>query len=381
MKHASMVIRLLFLLAATASSGQDSSRAALNGYIKFLHETDVLHQPDTLLTGQLLHQRLNFRMDPGKGWKIRASLRTRFYYGQNISVVPDFGKLLEQRQQLIDLDLLILDEQEAVLFMESDRLNVSWQDERWNICLGRQRINWGINLVWNPLDIFNTYDILDFDYEERAGTDAVRIRYTSSDKLSIDLAAAPKPDSNSVYAGMLRTHAGSYDLQFMGGFIDGQPVAGYGWAGNIGDFGFKGEATWYPSSERMERQFSLATTIDYGPGRGWYTYASLLYQENTPSSGMNLVEETRLVPPDPKTLMPFRWSVYLGASKQLGAAWSTQSGIILGEPDNHIILTPSITCEATQDLDLLLTSQLYLAGTEAWGFSGGSIFLRMKYSF
>ncbi|MFM7218365.1 MAG: hypothetical protein ACKO1U_10130 [Bacteroidota bacterium] len=375
------VVLLLLLIISHVVDSQDTARIGLNGYLKFLHEADVLHHPDTLLTGQLLHQRMNFRADAGSGWHFRASLRTRFYYGQNITLVPDFSQLLKQRQQLVDLQLLLVDEEEAVLFMESDRLNISWQDEHWNICLGRQRVNWGINLLWNPLDIFNTYDILDFDYEERSGTDAVRIRYNTNENFSIDLAAAPKSDSNSVYAGLIRSHAGSYDLQWMAGMVNQQPVTGFGWAGNIGEMGFKGEVAWYPTKNRMERQLSLATTLDYGPGRGWYTYVSVLYQEKTLTGTTNLIENTRIIPPDPKMLMPFHWSVYVGASKQLGAAWSTQSGFILGEPDNHLILTPSITCEATQDLDLLLTSQIYLAGEEAWGFTGGSVFLRMKYSF
>ena len=36
-----------------------------------------------------------------------------------------------------------------------------------------------MNLVWNPNDLFNAFSFVDFDYEERPGSDALRIqKYT-----------------------------------------------------------------------------------------------------------------------------------------------------------------------------------------------------------
>ena len=46
-----------------------------------------------------------------------------------------------------------------------------------------------MNLAWNPNDIFNTYNLLDFDYEERPGSDAIRIQYYLGDFSKIEVAA------------------------------------------------------------------------------------------------------------------------------------------------------------------------------------------------
>ena len=43
--------------------------------------------------------------------------------------------------------------------------------------IGRQRIAWGTAWVWNPTDLFNPLNVLNFDYEELPAVDAVRAQY------------------------------------------------------------------------------------------------------------------------------------------------------------------------------------------------------------
>ena len=38
---------------------------------------------------------------------------------------------------------------------------MDWANEKLQLRVGRQRINWGINTTWNPNDIFNSYNIYD----------------------------------------------------------------------------------------------------------------------------------------------------------------------------------------------------------------------------
>ena len=47
-----------------------------------------------------------------------------------------------------------------------DRAWIDYTRGKLQLRLGRQRINWGTNLVWNPNDVFNTFSYFDFDYEE-----------------------------------------------------------------------------------------------------------------------------------------------------------------------------------------------------------------------
>ena len=57
--------------------------------------------------------------------------------------------------------------------------------------IGRQRINWGVNLAWNPNDLFNAYSLIDFDYQERSGVDAIRFQYYTGEMSSIEFAIQP----------------------------------------------------------------------------------------------------------------------------------------------------------------------------------------------
>ena len=44
-----------------------------------------------------------------------------------------------------------------VLNTTIDRLNIELFYDKIEVVLGRQRVNWGKALVWNPNDIFNSY--------------------------------------------------------------------------------------------------------------------------------------------------------------------------------------------------------------------------------
>ena len=57
--------------------------------------------------------------------------------------------------------------------------------------IGRQRINWGVNLAWNPNDLFNAYSLIDFDYQERPGSDAIRFQYYMGDLSVLNLQYNP----------------------------------------------------------------------------------------------------------------------------------------------------------------------------------------------
>ena len=87
---------------------------------------------------------------------------------------------------------ILEDFDQMVFHIMIDRLYLQWNDDSWQFKVGRQRINWGVNLAWNPNDIFNAYSLYDFDYEERPGTDALRfqkfIGYAGGYEIAIKIA-------------------------------------------------------------------------------------------------------------------------------------------------------------------------------------------------
>jgi hypothetical protein len=112
--------------------------------------------------------------------------------------------------------------------------------------VGRQRINWGQTLVWNPNDIFNAYSFFDFDYVERPGSDAVRLQYYPDPSSAFELAVKADYNNNITAAGLYRFNKWGYDIQVLCGYFRSEDyVAGAGWSGSIGSFSFRGEASWF----------------------------------------------------------------------------------------------------------------------------------------
>jgi hypothetical protein len=279
-------------------------------------------------------------------------------------------------------ELALVEDRHVTVFTEADRAYTGYRTDRWDIRLGKQRINWGTNLIWNPNDVFNSYNILDFDYEERPGTDALRIQYDLREQRAVDFAYAPAKNGRTVAAGMYRTHLGAFDLQFSGGMYREQTVAGFGWAGNIGKAGFKGEFNQYLKNSRKSGQTCAAVTLDYTLKGNWYIFAAGLWQEQSAADFNPLGFFGGESAITPKYLMPYHYSGYLGAMKEISPQWSVQLAAIYGESNESLILFPAATWKVSDDFELLLTGQGYFTRqADTWGNRADALYLRLKYNF
>lgn len=118
---------------------------------------------------------------------------------------------------------------------------------------GRQRINWGINLVWNPNDLFNAFSYMDFDYEERPGSDAILITWYPSFSSSVGIACkAAKEEKYRTLAAKYRFNLFNCDFQVLAGQAGYDYVLGGGWTGNIGNVSTRGEASWFYLLEKYK---------------------------------------------------------------------------------------------------------------------------------
>ena len=124
-------------------------------------------------------------------------------------------------------------------------LVLKYQKKKLEINIGRQRVNWGVNTIWNSNDLFNAYNFIDFDYIERPGSDVVRIIYTGDNLSSIEFVFMPTSKGRNVFSGMYRFNKLGYDFQIIGADYYEDIVIGGGWAGNILKAGFKGEMSYF----------------------------------------------------------------------------------------------------------------------------------------
>ena len=146
----------------------------------------------------------------------------------------------------------ILNEQSFFLNTTIDRLWVDFNYGKFQARVGRQRINWGQTLVWNPNDLFNAYSFFDFDYIERPGSDAIRLQYYPGYSSAIEFAIKADYNDNITASALYRFNKWGYDIQFLAGYVESEDLmAGAGWSGAIGSVSFRGEAAWFQPYENF----------------------------------------------------------------------------------------------------------------------------------
>lgn len=363
---------------------------SLNGYVKYMQTNFAAEAPTSglsLITDNLIHNRLNFSWYANDKIETRIEMRNRAFYGEYTKLIPNYGDLLEVDNGYADLTWTLVNENDFILHSTIDRAFVSYETTKFNLRLGRQRINWGLNTVYTPNDVFNAFNYFDFDYEERPGVDAIRFEYFTSSLSSIDVAIAPGKDEDSwVGAAKYGFNKNNYDFQVVGAWYKTDLMGGLGWAGNIGNAGFKGEASYFHSMDTAlsSSVFTGTFTVDYTFKGGWYGSAALLYvsdgvtQPLTSSSPTNLLSGNISV----KRLMPTKYTAMVMASKSLSPASSFSLLTMYSPGTNMFILFPTLTYSIKENWDVDLVAQSVVSEMNGKMQHGGSgVFARMKWSF
>lgn len=383
-------IKILFFLlipiSLFAQEEEEEKNWRLNGYLKDMVSINVL--ADSTLVDNLVHNRLNFEWFPKKELTVYVGMRNRLLTGDLVKAIPNYADFIDTNNDYFDLSITWMDRNNAVLHSVFDRAYVKWIKGDWEISAGRQRINWGINTVWNPNDLYNAYSFFDFDYEERPGSDALRVvkyfGFASSLEVAYNLA---DNIDKSVASAMWKFNKGGYDFQVFSGIARGDFVTGLGWAGNIGNAGFKGEATYFtPYNDRPGGYESVAVSlgVDYSFANSLYLIGSYLYND---AGQLELISDQPFLFSNQnlsaKNLMPFKHSAFINGSYQFHPLLSGGMAIMAFPGDNSTFLNPSITWSILQSLDLSGFGQFFLDDKDTGGYGSisKSIFFRLKYSF
>lgn len=355
----------------------------LNGYIKELNEFSFTDQLQQLEYNGLLHNRLNFKYLPSEEILVRLEMRNRIFYGSSVRDIVGFSALIQQDNGMVDLNWNLVDDGNILFNTTIDRALVNYTHEDWVITVGRQRINWGMNLVWNPNDIFNTYNILDFDYEERPGCDAVRVQYYVNDFSKIEVAAKKgRSAEDQIVVALYKFNQWSYDIQFLSGVYRKDWVVGVGWAGNLKDMGFKGEVSYFVPYEtyvNSENVWSASVSGDYAFKNGWFVNGSLLY--NSGARNRNLgVTDLFYYTLSAKNLMPFEYSTYLQFAREFTPIFRGNFGAIYSPTRDSVIVMPGLDYSIATNWELSFIGQSFFE-FEDYKSLGHSLFLRARWSF
>ncbi|MEO8415480.1 MAG: hypothetical protein ABI472_17600 [Ginsengibacter sp.] len=388
---------LFFLAIARQVQAQDTtnneilntkkiSHWSVNGYLKDLQSVQFTDINKKWTMENLIHNRVDVHWFPHKSWKFHIGIRNRFFYGDSTALSIQNVLLQNSNDGYFDLSKTIAKGTSFLLNSGIDRASVDYTHGNWEVTAGRQRINWGLNLVWNPNDIFNAYSYFDFDYEERPGTDALRFQYYLNSTSSAEIAYKPGKTANDmIAAGLYRFTKGSYDIQALAGWVKTDYMVGAGWSGVLGQAGFNGEVSAFVPRKNFgltNTVISASVGVNYTFPNSWYLHGAYLLNSAGLLKADSLSPNFLLSNLSAKSLSPARHSLFAEAAYQFNPLIRGDLSGIFDPSDGSFFIGPFFTFSLTNTIELLTGGQLFFGGTRSlYGAYGRAVFVRFKWSF
>lgn len=379
-----LLFLLLCLCVVSVVSGQDSTRSRaffINGYIKDMQTFNLDSSFRNAEWGNLIHNRVNIKWKPSENVTGVAEVRSRIFYS-NAADMPAASIAVRSANEYVGMQEIWVSTHSVYFTSNVERLYLDYRSDKLNVRIGRQRINWGMATTWNPNDIFNSYNFLDFDYEERPGVDGIKMKYLMSNTSSLEFAYARARSANgNTGAIKYAFNKWNYDFQLITGVYYNKPTAGMGWTGYIGDAGFKGEMQYFFAGSDSTGHLNLTLESDYKFPGEWYADLGLLYNNYGLSQPFNMANAIDLNL-SPKNLMPTKWNLIVAVTKQFSPRFSANSTLLFAPGTNLFILFPSLSYNLLTNLDIDIFWQSFFAEVNNKFMPMRHLgFIRMKFSF
>ena len=380
---------LVLMFAYLQKGHSQEKKVTLNGYVKdmvgyFEPRAKYPGIDNDYFYSNVIHNRLNFRWFANAHLTFGVDMRNRLLAGSLISELPFYKSTIDFDPGHFNLSKVVTSEKSWFLHSMIDRAWMEYAGEKWQVTLGRQRVNWGMNLVWNPNDLFNTFSYFDYDYEERPGCDALRIKYFEDATSSLELVfKAGHTQEENTYAGLYRFLTGNYDIQFLAGQCGPDNVAGMGWAGDILGGGFRGEASWFfPRNREVQSKESVVASVsgDYTFRNNFYIQGGFLFNslDTARSKGLSLFDLNRNV----KNMSVAKYAILLQASYPITPLFKVSATSIMNAVDRSFYVGPTITWSLSNNFELSFIGQLFFGEKETeYGDTGKAISIRLKWAF
>ena len=408
MKYFLLILVSLVTLSARikAQEQKSSPSLTLDGYLSFM--PSLYNAGDSSLWQVVLHNRMNINGYISDNFNFSVQFRNQIIAG-------DFVKLMnaengfKKENYFLPFTYKNTFGEEYLISSAIDRLWVQYTHNNLEIKLGRQRINWGQTFVWNPNDIFNTYNFFDFDYPERPGADAIRIQYYTSNTSSLDLALKIDSSGYPTGAGMYRFTKWNTEFQVLAGYYskanklvisDTLPAfkwdtkdlaAGFGLSAGVGTVSIRSEMSYLFSvleNNDSTNQFLASLTVDYTLGSNTSMMFEFFYNSKVQLSGSSffgLYEGSQ----DVKTLSFTRYNIFGQVTYPiLPILNGTLAGMYFFDNDfTGFYAGPTADLSLEDNLTLTAVFQLFYyklnnpyTGQDEW-FNSNFIFLRLKWNF
>jgi hypothetical protein len=128
------ILQLFYaLLLGIGLCAQDSSETPkkfqFNGYIKNLQTLNFDKDFKENISGNLVHNRLNFKWRPDAKFTVIAEFRNRLFWGEEVKTTPQFSKLLRNENEKINLQKTWVDKPSLVVHSNTERLYVDYKED------------------------------------------------------------------------------------------------------------------------------------------------------------------------------------------------------------------------------------------------------------
>jgi hypothetical protein len=351
----------------------------------------------------LLHARANNHFYFGPSWHAAAEIRLRALHGNSLRNIPGYKELyFASAYEFNPLEVYLWESDASVGHAQLDRLWLDFNYGDGQVTIGRQRVAWGTSLVWNITDLFNPMDILDFDYEERPGTDAVRGQYYFGPLQRFDLVIKPGATREAVVsAAAYSFNFASYDYTILLGQRQQLWQVGASWAGDIRGAGFRGEFliterlsaatppyppllllpdTVYRSMYKSQAaNTALVVSADYTFSNSLYLHGELMYNSTGITENTALYRSEAL---SAGRLSAARLAIYQEVAFDVTTLARASVFTLFNPDDRSWLLAPGFSYSLVTNLDMFLIAY-FTGGTSLseYGSFGEAAYLRLKYSF
>lgn len=376
---------LLFLF--TISYLQAQVQWERSGYISYLFNSAKLPISPNRIYENSLQLRLMNRFYINDDASIAFDVRTRAFHSQLKMITPGYKSQTISQYPMHNLEWVLYDKNKHFAYAQIDRLYWDYYWDDFQFILGRQRVAWGTSLVWNITDLFNPQSVLDFDYEEKPGSDAIRAIWFYDDLGQVEIVVLPSDKKEEQTAALLwQTNRWNYDFAFIAAWQNKEPVLASNFSGDIYGAGFRGEFKWTRSKAltgaqkpNSEHNMSAVLSLDYTFANSFYLHSEILYNSIGLTEGVafktNYATTNRL-------LTPAKNSLFFETAYNLHPLLRGSLFMFLNPDDGSKLFMPMFNWSAITNLDIAVIG-IFTQGAQgdAWGPNAETIFLRSKFSF
>lgn len=235
-----------FMLMSFSANGK-AQDFDISGYVEnctMTADTDPEIEDDPLWQN-ITYNRMDVTWRHNGHWQAEVGMRNLIMFGNN-DITKELKDILEKDNNMFDLNRKVIDKKGLLVNLALDRCVVQWYAGRWEIRVGRQQINWGHTIVWNPANIFNTSPFVTLYYAEQSGCDALRATFYHNETARSELAASADREGKPTIALLHANHCGETDFQFVGGVYKGSNmVVGGGATTTVNDVSIRMEGAFF----------------------------------------------------------------------------------------------------------------------------------------